>query len=123
MDVSLIYINGTSLPHPTKYDVLQSDLDSSDTTRNERGVLLRNRVRQGVLKINLSWTLRGSQVATLLSLVVPDKFTVRYIDLQTFTYKEAIMYAGDRTCNLKYNSAVTDPKDALWDISFNLIEY
>lgn len=119
----LVYINNVGLPNPTKYSVPLSDLDSSDTSRNELGELVRNRVRQGIRKIELSWVLRGSQVPGLLKLIKPAKFRVRFLDPNTFTYQEANMYVGDRSCSMKLYTDDMDVDETLWDISFNLIEY
>lgn len=122
-ETSLVYINGTALPSPTKYRPLLSDLDSSDTSRSESGILFRNRVRSGVRKVELSWTLRSAQTAALLSLVEPAQFTARFFDPADNAYHTATMYAGDKSVELRMLQDLQDPAEALWDVSFNLIEY
>lgn len=119
----MIAIDGVMLPNPTKYLVGMSDLDSSDTTRNEAGVLVRNRVRQGVTKIELSFVLQGKHAAEVLSLVTPDKVHVEYFDPRVFEPREIDAYVGDRSSNMQVYTPDMSIEDIWWEISFNLIEY
>lgn len=123
MSTPLISINNTALPAPTKYNVPTHDLDSSDTTRNEQGILIRNRVRQGVVKIELSWTATSSVIAQIAPLVEPEKVTAQYFNPQSNQFETANLYVGDRSCNLVMYTDGMDLADALWEYSFNLIEY
>ena len=119
----MISIDGTKLPNPTKYAVGMSDLDSSDTTRNEAGVLVRNRVRQGVTKIELAFTLKGTEASEVMGLIEPAKVHVKYFDPRTAQYREIDAYAGDRSNNmLRYLPGMTI-SDILWEVSFNLVEF
>ena len=118
----MISIDGTKLPNPTKYNVGMSDLDSSDTTRNEAGVLIRNRVRQGVTKIELEFKLKGKDLASVLSLVEPAQVQVEYFDPRVFEPRTIKAYAGDRNTNMVAYDGVVPVEEALWDVSFNLIE-
>lgn len=119
----MISINGTKLPKPTKYQVGLSDLDSSDTTRTESGKLVRNRVRQGVTKIELSFILKGSEVAPVLRLVEPAKVNVEYFDPRVFVTRNIDAYVGDRSCNVLKYDPTKSVEHILWEVSFNLIEY
>lgn len=120
---TLVYINGVALPNPTTYNVPMTDIDSSDTMRNERGELIRNRVRQGVSKIELAWTLRSPELASLLEAITPARMSVKFFDPNTYAYKTATMYVGDRTCTMRVYTPYMDFDDIVWDCSFNLIEY
>ena len=94
--MEILTIDGTALPAPGAYKVQLSDLDSSGTGRTEDGVLVRERVRGGVAKISVSWeALTTAQCAAVL------------------------MYAGDRTADLK---AARDGR-AVWAASVHLIEF
>ncbi len=53
--MEILNIDGTALPAPSEYKVQLSDLDSSGTGRTEDGVMMRNRVREGIAKISASW--------------------------------------------------------------------
>ena len=119
----MLYIDGTLMPNPSKYDIIMSDLDSSESSRSESGLLVRNRIRQGVLKIALAWTVRGDKASTILQAIEPAEFTVRYFNPRTNEYGTAQMYASDRTCNMKVYSEPMAISEVLWEISFNLIEF
>lgn len=54
-DMDILTIGGVTLPAPNEYKVQLNDLDSSDTGRTEDGVMMRNRVREGIAKISASW--------------------------------------------------------------------
>lgn len=119
----MVAIDGVMLPYPTKYLVSMSDLDSSDTTRNEAGVLVRNRVRQGVAKLELAFTLRGKDVSWVMSLIAPDKVQVEYFDPRMSEPRTMEAYVGDRSCNVvSYNTDMLT-EEIWWEVSFNLIEY
>ena len=56
-----------------------NDLDSSDTGRTEDGVMMRNRVREGIAKISASWAaVSTADCAKILNAVKPDSFEVAY---------------------------------------------
>ena len=104
--MDILLIDGVALPAPNEYKVQLSDLDSSDTGRTEDGVMLRNRVREGIAKISASWAaLSTADCARILNAVTPDSFEVAYFFGSMRTAK---MYAGDRTATLK--AAVKYPK-------------
>ena len=119
----MIKINGKLLPNPTKYKASFSDLDSSDSTRNELGVLTRNRIRAGVVKLELGFTLKGSEVQAILDSVQPAKVSVEYTDTFQAAPKTIQAYVGDRSCELKKKTSEGHPEEDLWEVSFNLIEY
>lgn len=119
----MISINGVRMPSPTKYKVSFSDLDSPDTSRTESGLLVRDRVRQGVVKIEVSWTVGSKDVSKLMRAVTPDKFTVQFFNPETGSYDTIQAYVGDRSNNMKSCTTNNPAADALWEVSFNLIEY
>ena len=53
--MALISINGVEMPMPTSYSMPMDDVESGDSARSESGVLVRNRVRQGLFQLDLSW--------------------------------------------------------------------
>lgn len=128
MSESLIAIkNGSgtyvSLPNPTKYIVPASDLDSTETTRTEEGYLVRNRVRQGVTKVELGWTTTSSVIASIAPLVEPASIDVRFYNPHTASFVEKTLYVGDRSCVLSLYTNDMSLNNMLWEYSFNLIEY
>ena len=120
---TLVYVNDVALPNPETYNISIIDIDGSDTMRNELGIMVRNRVRQGAMKIELSWTLRSPALAQLLKAVTPAQFSVRFFDPNTYEYRTASMYVGDRSCQMKLYTPDMDFDDILWSCKFNLIEY
>lgn len=117
--VSIITIGETDLHDPSEFSVLQSDLDSSDSSRNEEGVLQRDRVRQGLYKIELAWrNITDTEAANLMTAIEPSSVSV------TFPTP-----SGDKTCNMYVGdrnfqaSKLFESADQRWNASFNLIEY
>ncbi|HOA80071.1 MAG TPA: hypothetical protein PKK61_03275 [Defluviitaleaceae bacterium] len=118
--MALISIDGVDLPSPSTMKMPNFDLDSSDTNRNELGILQRDRVRQGIFKIELEFKgITSSQLALIKSAIEPAEINVTFpseIGLQTKK-----MYAGDRNIEMvKYDE---DYNKIRWNISFNLTEY
>lgn len=121
--MALITINTVPMPIPIQYSIPMEDLDSSDTSRSESGVLIRNRVRQGICRLDLAWRVGGADAALLLGAIIPDKVTVDYFDPRTGSFDEAEMYVEGRSCSLLNFKSSDDPDANLWDISFSLVEY
>lgn len=118
--VDFITIDGTTLPPPTTMDIQMSDLDSPDTTRNELGVLQRDRIRRNVYKVELSFDNRRSPDIQLIeSVLINTKLNVTFPSQTGRITKQ--MYVGDRKKSFVLNHNNLD--DVRWSISFNLIEY
>ena len=119
--MEIITIDGVVLPAPTSLSVSMSDLDSPDTTRNEQGVLQRDRVREGVYKIELEFNVKkGNEIQLIESAIKNAKLNVTFPDTTGRITKE--MYVGDRSKNVVlYNGGVSD--EIRWDLRFNLVEY
>lgn len=106
------------MPEPASLKVPISDMDSSSTTRNEQGVLQRDRVREGVRKIQLSWNLlTQADVQTILTAVKPASFQFAYPDPEKGT-QTITAYAGDRSPEM-----VKTLQGYYWKLSFDVIEY
>ncbi len=121
--MALITIDSIEMPTPNQYSIPMQDLDSSDSSRSESGVLIRNRVRQGICQLDLAWRVGGADAAKLLGAIVPDKVEVRYFDPRTNSYNEAEMYVEDRSCALVSFRDDEDAEANLWDVSFSLVQY
>lgn len=118
--MAMITIDGVDLPSPSVFKIPQSDLDSSDTGRNELGILQRDRIRQGIYKIELEWKgITSSQLHLIESAIEPSEINVTFPTPTGMKTKK--MYAGDRNVEIvKYDK---DFDKIRWNISFNLIEY
>lgn len=112
-------INGVTTQAPLKdsYQVIVSDLDSSNSTRSETGVMNRDRIRAGVYKIAIKWQLRETELKTLLSLIEGDSFSVMFLFCGDYLTKT--MYASDKTALLK----ATNHSTSIWELSVNFIEF
>lgn len=119
--MNVITIDGVNIPHPSSLKVSMQDLDSPDTTRNEVGVLQRDRVRSNVYKIELAFTtIKGSDVQLIESSILNSKLTVTFPDTSGRITRQ--MYVGDRSKEVVlYNDG--DPNRMRWNLNFNLIEY
>lgn len=118
--MAMISIDGVDLPAPSSFKMPRSDLDSGDTGRNELGILQRDRVRQGIYKIELEWKgITSSQLHLIESAIEPSEINVTFPTPTGMKTKK--MYAGDRNIEMiKYDA---DYNKIRWNISFNLIEY
>ena len=80
--MDILTIGGVALPAPNEYKVQLNDLDSSDTGRTEDGVMMRNRVREGIAKISASWAaVSTADCARILNAVKPESFDVHGEDV------------------------------------------
>ncbi|MBW2672574.1 MAG: hypothetical protein JRD89_04045 [Deltaproteobacteria bacterium] len=113
--MALISIGGVDMPAPSEYGVSLQDIDSENTRRTETGVLVRDRVRAGVYKIQVKWKVTKTQLKTITDAIAPAQFT-------TSTTPTRDMYSGNRDAQLiKYDSV--DPDNSLWELSAALIEF
>lgn len=117
--MAMIKIDGVDLPSPSKFDLPEMDLDSSDSNRDELGYLHRDRIRQGVYKIELEWKgINNTQLNLIETAIKPVQIDVTFPTSEGM--KTKVMYAGDRKRSMiKYNGET----NITWDLSFNLTEY
>jgi hypothetical protein len=120
--MAIIKINGIDMPSPTKYGVTLQDIDSANTARTETGLLIRDRIRGGVYKLNVTWLVKHAQLKTITDAISSDKFQVTFFDPTANSNKTCDMYCGDRTGELQYYKA-DNPSNSLWEITTSLIEY
>ena len=72
--MGLLNINNVDMPKPTSYQVGVQDLDSAETVRSESGILHRDRIRAGVRKISVSWTVKAADISKILKAVLLPRF-------------------------------------------------
>lgn len=117
--MAIIQIDGVDMPAPSTFSVILQSIDSDSTTRNEQGILQRDRIRDGVHKLTLKWNaLAVADASTVLQAVSPVSFTVSFIDPLTNAPTSVTLYAGDRTAE-----SVNTQDGIRWNISFDNIEY
>lgn len=90
-------INGVTVVAPKGFQVDLVDLDSDNSSRNAKGVLVRDRLRQ-MRKLECEWgPLKSSEISGILQAVNPTGVQVTYPDPYSGTDQTRTFYAGDRT--------------------------
>jgi hypothetical protein len=118
--MAMIKIDGEDMPSPSSFKLPRFDLDSSDTMRNELGVLQRDRVRQGIYKIELEYRgITSEQLQAIEAAIEPATLQVEFPSPQGAITKT--MYAGDRTVEMVRHHSDNDK--IRWNLEFSLIEY
>lgn len=115
----IIIVDGVPLAPPSSYSYSKEDLYSPSTGRVETGLLHSERIREGVYKIELTWTGRNSSEVHNIETVIRGKsFKVQFPTAGGYITKH--MYAGPIKIDpLKFN---VDTEKAKWDVSLNFIE-
>ena len=121
--VSILEIDGVPMPTPHKYRILRSDVDGANTTRNEAGFLLRERLRDGVYKLEVVWRVKMPDLIILTTALNPPKFSAKFFDSTTGTIVTRDMYAGDAASDLLSYIDENNLDDSFWELSRNLVEY
>lgn len=94
---ALLKIDGKVIKTPSSMEITYQDYDSSESNRNAKGELIRERVRAGVRRIDVGWkVLYGDEMAEILQAVKPVFFTVEFLDPATNSFQSMIAYVGDR---------------------------
>lgn len=115
-----IKVGGVTLPAPSTYKVSLSDLDSENSSRNEKGKLKRQRIRSQVYKIESTWKIPVSQAKVIVDAFSPKEFSVTFFDVTSGNYITKSMYAGDKTADVLQ---IKDNKeDTYLNFACNLIE-
>lgn len=116
-----IKIDGVALPvDPFKFQVIYSDLDDGEsTTRAADGTLTRDRIATKVqLQLNFN-TVKSTHASTILTMVKPVFFTVKYPDPEANEMLTKTFYSGNRPAAI----AVSKPDGLYWNgLDFTLIE-
>ncbi|MFL0245531.1 DUF6711 family protein [Candidatus Clostridium stratigraminis] len=110
-------INGVAIAAPKTFKVNILDLDSDNSARNAKGVLLRDRLRI-MRKIECEWgPLTGDEIKNILQAVSATGVPVNYPDPLVGGQNTLTMYAGDRVA-----PAYDFSTDRWQGLSFNLTE-
>lgn len=117
---NFITIGGYQLPSPREYKVQRADLDTENTTRDEAGVLHRDRIRTGVYKIFVTWRLTSTQLSNVISRIEASSFSVTFFDPCTAQTVTRTMYSGDRSADMVLGADTIG--DTMFDFSVDLIE-
>lgn len=118
--MEIIRIDGVDLPHPSSHSIGTFNLYSSDTTRNELGVLQQYLIRSNIFKIELTFNTKRSPEIQKIEAILSsgNNYNVTFPTESGFITKK--MYVGDRKKDVVLYSDVVD--NIRWNMSFNLIE-
>ena len=110
-------VDSATVPSPSKYQVIVSDISKADSGRTEDGKMWKEKIGQ-LVKIELEWSyLTTDQVASILQAFDPEYFDVTFLDAKTGLYRTAEFYVGDRTAPM-YNARI-----GVWEnLALNIIE-
>ncbi|MTP73996.1 hypothetical protein GMB70_14370 [Turicibacter sanguinis] len=118
----LLRVNGNKIPTPSVLSYTRSALDDGEGTyRDIDGDLIRSRVRDDLIKLELTWysaSLTVATVAGLLQAFDDTFFEVEYFDPHDGEHVTKEFYVGDRTGTMY---SFIDGKPVFKDIRFNLV--
>lgn len=118
-------IDGEIMPTPSSYDYVEADFDSSDSTRTETGMLVRKRIRRGVLSPKFKWKgITTEELNTILAAIEPT-----WIEVSVFSPKET---SGDHMVTFTGYAQATrtssvvlpreDTQETLWSFECSFIQ-
>lgn len=113
--MAIIRLNGVEVTSPTKYTPKLSTIDSSNSGRNDDGIMTREIVRRKVANIDIGWEKLTNEELTQIVSQLTDEINVEFF---YGVWRSAKMYAGDITIDLE-----SIPDGARWSLSFGLVEY
>lgn len=121
----MITVGITALPNPKEggYKVSLSDLDGEGAGRSGTGVLVRDRIRAGVYKIEVTWIVTKAQLKTITDAIATASFSVTFFDPTTNSDPTKTMYTGDRSASLISYVSEASPANSTWELSLSLIEF
>lgn len=123
--VTEVTVNGTLLPTPSKYSGSLSDLDVDSGRSVNGGKMVRNRIRQGMYKLEFTYQLLTYDVAMkLLDLIDGEFFNVNFFAIDEGKKITKKMYVGDR--KFEWTMAIpqgkTEYEIVVTNLTFNFIE-
>lgn len=110
-------VDSATVPCPSKYQVIVSDISKADSGRTEDGKMWKEKIGQ-LVKIELEWSyLTDAEVSAVLTAFDPEYFDVTYKDPKLNSFQTREFYVGDRTAPM-YNSRM-----GIWEgLKLNIIE-
>lgn len=123
--MAILTIGSVETVNPTEYKVTRSDLDTENTTRTEDGVLIRDRCRAGMYKIEATWTaITWAQLKAITDAVAPAGFNITFLNpFAGSTNTSGQFYCGDRTASCNTLTSEAGYIYSRWDLSVQLVQY
>lgn len=111
-------IDGADMPTPAhdNFKIIYDDIDSAKSTRNALGYLRRERVRAGMVKIELEYNMMSNaDHAKVLTAIEPPMVDVTFFSPRHNATVTRKMYAGPRSVNAYMAGRY-------YRLAFNLVE-
>lgn len=124
--MTILTINGkANLKVPATLQVDIQDIDGSESGRNQKGDMMRDRVTGGSnakRKISCTWKgLTQSEISSLLKAMSAVSFPIIYPDPYVGGMRTATVYVGDRSAPMWRNGLVNE--EIIWEsLSANFVE-
>jgi len=100
--------------------------DEEALNKSEAGTVIREMIREGVLKISVSTYADDEWVQKFRAYKALDSLTVKYYDPSTLDFEEFEGYITNFACDL-YKSDVDDSENyenkTFWTVSFDIASY
>jgi hypothetical protein len=124
-NVSLVKVDGTSLPYCSEYSGSLSDVDYDSGRTVNGGKMTRNRLRNDVYKLEFAYDLlTTSQASKILKLIKSEFFSVEFYAIDKNERITRQMYVGDKS--FEWGMAVPKGKTSyemcVMNLKFNFIE-
>lgn len=123
----ILTINGkTNLKPPAAMQVDIQDIDGSESGRNQKGDMMRDRVVGGAdakRKISCTWKgLTQTEISELLKAMSSVSFPIVYPDPYEGSMRTAVVYVGDRSAPVWKNGASSESQIIWESLSANFVE-
>ena len=114
--IQYLIINGDKLPLPDSYSVSSSAVEADTSGETEAGTKQRDVIRQGVVGINVAFSVSPVWLKKLTEYSEQDKLTVQYFNTKRLDLEEAEMYITDFKSDLAHDTSFK----GLWTVSLKL---
>ncbi len=116
-----------TLPIPNTMSVALQDVDGSESSRNQKGTMQRDRVAGGSnakRKVSYTWSgLTNTEISKLLKAIDGVSMQLKYPDPYIGGYKTIKCYVGDRAAPI-FKRGTTNVNEIIWEsLSANFVEF
>ena len=113
-------LNGVLVKAPSSLQISYQSIDGDGSFRSLTGYMCRDRIRDNIVKLQVSWKYTTTDEANeILNAISGVFFPVSFYNPQTGKYDTRTMYVGDRSINV---FSYRNENIEYTDLSFNLIE-
>jgi len=121
--MAILTIDDVAMPKPKKYSIQKADADSKSTSRSETYVLHRNVVKQGIYRIDVTYSATWSELKTITDAIAPSSFVCKFLDATLGVLQTSrTMYAGNRSCIMVQLLDEADYEESQWELTVALID-